>query len=307
MVGPTDPRFFDNPSGTPIYEAFGLPLGAYDAVFDFGCGCGRQARQLLLQTPRPRRYVGVDASRWMIDWCRANLAPVDAGFEFHHHDVYSPSYAPANSLKLAAPFPVEDHAFTLLLAHSVFTHLSQAQAEYYLHEIARILKPGGTAFTSWFFFDKGSVPFLGEGRACLFIDDVAPSEGVIFDRGWLFDAVRRAGLGISRTDPPTIAGHQWTVFLAPRGPGFVDRFPLGEEGAEWLCGATARPMATPRASLEQVIGHRTQEPAPAAGSAWPEPPRLEGALKELALLRRGPSARLWLLARQAMLRLRGRG
>jgi hypothetical protein len=58
MVGPTDIASFDNPTGTPIYERFGLPPRLYESVFDFGCGCGRQARQLLLQTPRPRRYVG---------------------------------------------------------------------------------------------------------------------------------------------------------------------------------------------------------------------------------------------------------
>jgi SAM-dependent methyltransferase len=184
MIGPTDPRFFDNPTGGPVCDHFGLPLEIYGSVFDFGCGCGRQARQLLLQTPRPRRYVGIDANREMVDWCRANLSPIDSGFRFQHHDVYSPSYAPENSLRLAEPFPVEDHAFTLVLAHSVFTHLTQAQAGYYLHEVARILAPEGLAYTSWFFFDRKSFPFLGPGRSCLFIDEAAPSEAVIFDREW---------------------------------------------------------------------------------------------------------------------------
>jgi SAM-dependent methyltransferase len=87
MVGPTDPEDFDNPSGEPIYAGFGLPLDAYDSVFDFGCGCGRVARQLLQQNPRPRRYVGIDAHRGMIDWCRENLSPIDPNFQFFHHDV----------------------------------------------------------------------------------------------------------------------------------------------------------------------------------------------------------------------------
>ena len=40
-VGPTDTADFDNPSGTPIYAEFGIPLENYETVFDFGCGCGR--------------------------------------------------------------------------------------------------------------------------------------------------------------------------------------------------------------------------------------------------------------------------
>jgi len=71
----------------------------------------RQARQLLQQTPRPRRYVGIDINREMVEWCRANLSPVDRNFQFHHHDVYSPTYGAHNTLRLAEPFPVEDHAF----------------------------------------------------------------------------------------------------------------------------------------------------------------------------------------------------
>jgi SAM-dependent methyltransferase len=299
MIGPTDPRFFDNPTGGCILDHFQLPHEIYGSVLDFGCGCGRQARQLLLQTPRPRRYVGIDVNREMIGWCRANLSPVDPAFQFHSHDVYSATYAPYNTLQLAQPFPVEDHAFTLVLAHSVFTHLYQAQADYYLHEIARILAPGGLAFTSWFFFDPRSFPFLGEGRACLFVDEIDPSQAVIYDRDWLIDAIRRAGLSVWRTDPPAVPGHQWTVFLTPRSRDAVDRFPLGDERAEWLCGATARPMAAPSAGEAVVRPKPTDFPDGTFAPGWPEPPPLDGPLAELAVLRRGLLGRTWLLARAA--------
>ena len=76
-IGPTDIPEFDNPSGTPIYAELGLPLKAYETVFDFGCGCGRIARQLLQQTPRPQRYVGIDVHPRLSGWCRENLSPVD--------------------------------------------------------------------------------------------------------------------------------------------------------------------------------------------------------------------------------------
>ena len=298
MVGPRDPDVFDNPTGAPIYEDYELPDAAYDAVFDFGCGCGRQARQLLQQTPRPRRYVGIDPHRPMIEWCRANLSPVDPAFQFFHHDVYSPSYARENALRLAAPFPVEDHSFSLVLAHSVFTHLYQAQSDYYLHEVARILRPGGVAFTSWFFFDPRSFPFLPADRFCLFINEAAFSQAVIYDREWVVEAVRRAGLCVTRAAPPAVPGHQWTVFLGPRSPGAVDRLPLGAEWAEWLSGATYKPMASPNPAAGTGV---VRLPSALPGGSWPEPPPLPEALEELRYLRSltgGPIRRLaWVAGR----------
>jgi SAM-dependent methyltransferase len=306
VVGPTAPEAFDNPSGAPIYDVFDLPPAAYDSVFDFGCGCGRLARQLLQQTPRPRRYVGLDVHREMIRWCRANLSPVDPAFQFVHHDVYSPSYAPDNRVQLAAPFPVEDKAFSLVLAHSVFTHLSRRQTDYYLHEVARILAPGGMAVTSWFFFDRDSFPFLREGPHCLVTDEDETGQAAIYDRRWFIQTVRDVGLGVWRTVPPSIAGHQWTVVLTPRQGAAADRFPLGSDGAEWLCGATARPMAVPTATANVIARNRIGEVGGGGRrhSEWPRPPALSGPLAELAVLRRSLAWKLWWLVKAAVRRLR---
>ena len=125
-VGPTDPADYENPSGTPIYAGFDIPLETYETVFDFGCGCGRMARQLLQQDPKPRRYVGIDVNKGLVEWCQENLSLVDPNFRFFHHDVYSPNYAPGNRLQLALPLPANDGEFTLVIAHSVFTHLTRA-------------------------------------------------------------------------------------------------------------------------------------------------------------------------------------
>ena len=163
-VGPIDPADYDNPDGNPILDAFGIPLAAYNAVFDFGCGCGRQARQLMLQKSPPRRYVGIDVHERLIDWCRENLTPCDPNFQFLHHDVYSPWFAPATACSLPARSPsAEDGAFSLFIATSVFTHLTKDQTKWdYLGEVSRILTPEGIAYTSWFFFDRATFPCVPE-------------------------------------------------------------------------------------------------------------------------------------------------
>ena len=58
LVGPFDPESYDNPDGDLVYPW--LAKETYETVFDFGCGCGRVARQLILQRPCPTSYVGVD-------------------------------------------------------------------------------------------------------------------------------------------------------------------------------------------------------------------------------------------------------
>lgn len=263
LVGPTDPEDFDNPSGVPIYAEFDVPLESYDSIFDFGCGCGRLARKLLQQDPRPRQYIGVDPHKGMIRWCADNLSAVDSSFQFYHHNVYSPGYAPENSLQLAEPFPAEDESVSLFIAHSVFTHLCRPQTEYYLSELRRVLKPDGIAFTSWFFFDRASFPFLREGPFCLYTSEADFSQAVIYDRNWFFDAIREAGLSVKRTIPPGIPGHQWMLFLVQRTPNSADQFLLGDDGAEWLCGVTSKAAAKPTWSdeyIDKARGEKRQVP-----------------------------------------------
>lgn len=213
LVGPTEDAFFDNPSGAPV---FGLPAAAYDTVLDWGCGCGRLARQLIQQTPRPRRYLGLDLHRGMVEWCRQNLAPQAPGFEFVHHDVVNLGLNPGGTATML-PFPIEDHVVSLFIAWSVFTHVTEAAALYYLGEVARVLAPNGTAMTTWFLFDKTEFPMMQDFQNALFINDVDPTNAVIFDKAWLRENARRHGLALAHIAPPTVRGFQWKISLAPLG------------------------------------------------------------------------------------------
>ena len=220
LVGPTDDKAFDNPSGDPAFPYLDAP--AYETVFDFGCGCGRVARQLLQQRARPNRYVGIDLHRGMIRWCDENLAPVAPGFEFRHHDVYNYSFNPDRSRPGVLPFGEEDRSFTLVNATSVFTHLTQSQAEYYLHETARVLAPSGVFHSTWFLFDKRQFPFLQEHHNALYVSDLDPCAAVLFDREWMRARVREVGLVIYRVFPPAIRGFQWTFLMAHRSTGLPE-------------------------------------------------------------------------------------
>jgi SAM-dependent methyltransferase len=216
LVGPTDPRFFDNSDRQPVFPD--LKEAAYASVFDFGCGCGRLARQLIQQRARPARYLGVDRHRGMVAWCQDNLSPHAAGFEFQHHDVFHDLLNPSGT-RGHLPFPVGDHEITLLIAWSVFTHLLEADAQFYLQELGRVLRRDGVAVTTWFFFDKGDFPMMQEFQNALMINAVDPTNAVIFDRGWFLKQAALAGLVATRIVPPDIKGFQWVVHLELEGEG----------------------------------------------------------------------------------------
>jgi SAM-dependent methyltransferase len=227
LVGPVDPAVFDNPSRGLVYPY--LPASAYERVFDFGCGCGRIARQLIQQLPRPQQYLGIDLHRGMIKWCRANLQPAADGFEFAHHDVFHASFNPGAGKPATLPFPAEDRAFTLVEATSVFTHLTESQAEHYLAEVARILDPSGFLHASWFLFEKHEYPMLTELQNALYTNEYDLSAAVIFDRGWLRRTAANFGLTIVDVHPPVIRNYHWRVIMRPVRHGLEEaEFPPDE-------------------------------------------------------------------------------
>lgn len=236
LVGPTDPKQFDNPSGSLIYSYIPyITEEKYERFFDFGCGCGRVARQLIQQKIPPKRYVGIDLNKGMIEWSQRNLAPAADGFEFHHHDVYNVRYNPTGKEPAVADFPVGPKEFTMVLAHSVFTHLTQMQTEFYLPEVARILRDDGIFVSTWFLFDKAYFPFIpNDSESALYVDYVDPSAAVIYDRQWVQEFATRCRLVISHIEPPRIRGYQWMLTMQPIASGAmpaewpVDEAPLGK-------------------------------------------------------------------------------
>jgi SAM-dependent methyltransferase len=284
LVGRAQPETYDNPTGAPIFP--GLPVAAWDTYLDFGCGCGRSARRLIQQDPRPRRYVGVDLHRGMVRWCQENLAPHADGFEFIHHDVYSPCLNPDSLRPWIAPLPVEDGICTLIEATSVFTHLVEGQAEHYLDECARVLAPEGFVESTWFLFDKDDFPYMQDSQNALYINDRDPTNAVAYDRQWLMGALASRGLMIERVLPPSVRGFHWLLRIVRATPG-AEPLVLPED--------TAPPARRPPPLLRQgaerfgLDGDMFAAPAAVPSRAEPPPPsslaiELQGAKEYIASL-----------------------
>ena len=102
----------------------GSPIGAMDAILDFGCGCGRVARHWA-KLDGPDIH-GADISRPSVRWCRRHL-------RFMH----------AYRCGLEPPLRFASGTFDFIYALSVLTHLPEHTGRRWLAELVRILKPGG--------------------------------------------------------------------------------------------------------------------------------------------------------------------
>ena len=219
LVGPTDEAAFDNPSGDLAYPI--LEPGDYESVLDFGCGCGRVARQLIQQTAQPKEYLGLDLHLGMIRWCQDNLTPRAPQFTFEHHDVANLGFNPGAKPSVL-PFPAKDDQFTLVNAHSVFTHLTQSQTEHYLTEVRRVLRHDGVFHSTWFFFDKTDFPMLHDFQAAIYTSEFDLSGAVVYDREWVVERTRELGLTVTDVVAPAIHGFAWVLVMRPTTPGTIE-------------------------------------------------------------------------------------
>jgi SAM-dependent methyltransferase len=101
-------------------------------VLDFGCGWGRVLR-VLLKDFHTANLFGTDIDAEVVALARELLPEVD-------FQVNGPR----------PPLAYADESFDLVVANSVFSHLSEPNFRAWLGELTRLLKPGALlVFTSW--------------------------------------------------------------------------------------------------------------------------------------------------------------
>jgi SAM-dependent methyltransferase len=101
----------------------GVSIEALASVLDFGCGCGRVIRHF---QHLPGAIHGCDRDAAAVRWCRRNLRR---------------AFFAVNTIE--PPLPYRNEQFGLIYALSVFTHLPASLQQPWIHELARVLAPGG--------------------------------------------------------------------------------------------------------------------------------------------------------------------
>lgn len=239
-VGVEGTETFENPHGD---LAFGDDIAPehYASVLDFGCGCGRIARKMMLQVNNiPGRYLGLDLYQPSIDWCRKNLHR--PGFEFRHFDAFHHTFNPGGVTR--ATISADMERFTLVNAHSVFTHIPEPDIEHYFNQIATRLSVGGVLRSTWFMFDKINFPMMQDFQNCIYINPNDNTNACIYDTAFVRTLFARHRLQITEARPPAIRGHQWVLYAKRRMGAAPDDAHVAFEADTAPTGLARPPVST---------------------------------------------------------------
>ena len=175
------------------YGLLRLPAGT---VVDLGCGCGRVAIQMAPWFVESGAYWGFDTWTEGIRWAQETLTPLYSNVQFRA--LGGGAQASGYAVDTAYRLPLADGAVDALLATSLFTHLTERAARDYLREIARLLKPGGGAYLTFFLWDAESRARLGDVRLAKVPGgrrfDHPTFPDFFYEEAAVLDMVRAAGL-----------------------------------------------------------------------------------------------------------------
>ena len=148
----------------PLFVELG-GLEPSDAVLEVGCGAGRMAYALSGHLDGGS-YEGFDTIEGLIRWAQGSIGAVFPSFRFRFVPVAnSPYFAEGSIAPESFTFPYSDGNFDFAIVTSVFTHVRGREIRHYLEELARVLRPGGRMFTTWFLLDEETDDAIHEGRA----------------------------------------------------------------------------------------------------------------------------------------------
>ena len=125
-----------------LWQARGQTFATIGKVLDWGCGCARVSRYV--RKLGCQSLYGVDVDQTNVAWCNTHLP-----------------WFPVQLSGLAPPLPFKNRTFDLIFGISIFTHLREASQFAWLHELARVLKPGGLAIMT--VMREGQIALQQEG------------------------------------------------------------------------------------------------------------------------------------------------
>lgn len=114
-------------------------------LVEIGCGLGRLAYHLA-DFLDGGTYAGFDIAPDAITWLQEHYTTAVPALRFDLVDVHNPFFRP--DVPEDAPpvrFPYDDAAFDMGCSFAVFMHMVLPDIRHYLHELARVLRPGATA------------------------------------------------------------------------------------------------------------------------------------------------------------------
>jgi len=190
---------------------------------EIGSGIGRDAFHLIDVLGPKGKYIGIDVQRESIVWCQKNISRDYPNFAFHHFNAYHELHNPLGTkTTLDYKLPAPDRSVDRVALGSVLTHIFEDEAVHYMKEIARVLKPNGLAYVTFFLYSEeivaasrtnNATPYnlrfeYPYGDGCFVNDATYPTGGVAYTEEAMQRMISHSGLRLAR---PYLKGY-WSGF-----------------------------------------------------------------------------------------------
>lgn len=189
------------------------------SVLDIGCGTGRIGAPLIQRLGEGGAYKGFDLSASAIRWAEKHVSSNQASVQFIRADLSNTEYNRGGETRASRyVFPAATGSMDLCIAISLFTHLKSDDAQRYLQECARVLKPGGKVFLTAFVMSEDAKQRVRDGRSRMAfepLDDATyttdlktPEHAIAFEEKDFLEWVEAAGLTLMAPIEPGIWSDQ---------------------------------------------------------------------------------------------------
>jgi len=131
-------------------------LSPHDRVLDIGCRVGRLGIPLTGYLAADAHYEGVDDWPDGTAWCQATITSRYPQFGFRQIDMEGPGGSAA-----PPPLPYADGSFDFVIFGSIL-QLSPGGFDHFVREAARVTRPGGTYFGTWYLRNESRPPGAGQ-------------------------------------------------------------------------------------------------------------------------------------------------
>jgi glycosyltransferase involved in cell wall biosynthesis/SAM-dependent methyltransferase len=182
-------------------------------LVEIGSGIGRDAIQLVDLISPKGSYLGIDVQRESIVWCQQNISRRHPNFKFVHFNAHHELHNPL-STKTTMDFriPLPDQSVDRVVAGSVLTHIFKDEVTHYFREIARVLKPTGLTYLTFFLYTEEAVDASRRnnltpynlrfehvfGPGCYVNDPQFPTGAVAYTGEAMREMIDEAGLKLAR-------------------------------------------------------------------------------------------------------------
>ncbi len=157
------------------------------SILDFGSGCGRLAVPMMQFLTKDGSFTGIDIIPKLIEFSNKHIASRYSNCNFYlssdKNKLYD-KFIETGEPKLVPNKQLDDFgkdSFDVISAFSVFTHLSDSEAEDYLKQFKLLLKPNGKIILSCFLINDSSREYLRNGKSTIpFSDEVFQYKDVYY-------------------------------------------------------------------------------------------------------------------------------